>query len=329
MLRSIPLAAALVLVAVVACTNAGENQTLPQLTRGVVGVDVYLDRNADHVLDAGDTVFAGARIALLYPGGHDTIRTAATDSTGVAVFDSLPIGTYRVAVVNPGDSIGVISGDTGTVRITAQADSSGAIRVIRLGYQEVTIAELRAMARGRRVVVHAHVVSPLQAFRDTSAFISDSSGNLRILDAVAQRGTAGNVIGDSVIVLGTTDSAQGEAILRGGGFTRIAAGLAPAPAVVSVADARTAQGGTLDAALIQLSNVVIVDTAAVDVDFHVTVADPADTTSQIVVVLDQLLNAPHTVFPPGRTATFRGVLIPVGDGTWLLKPRSSADVVLN
>ncbi len=331
MMRDFTRCCALVL-GITACTNAGEQNTLPTLTRGSIGVAVYLDRNATHAFDAGDTTFAGVRVALLLPGGTDTLRTATTNDLGEAAFDSLPIGTYRIAVDRHalGDSIGVVAGDTGTIQIVALPPSaSAAARVVRLGFSEVDLAQARALPVGQRVIVRARVTSPLQAFRDTSAFLNDTSGYIRVLHAVPQTGTAGNVAGDSVLVLATTDSAAGQPVLRDGHFTRIAAALAPTPVLVSVAEARTANDDSLDAAYVQLSNVTIVDTMAATPDFAITVADSTDSTTTIKVVLDQLLNAPHGVFVPGRTATLRGVLIPAGDGTWFLKPRSSTDVVLN
>jgi hypothetical protein len=106
-------------------------------------------------------------------------------------------------------------------------------------------------------------------------------------------------------------------------------GLAPIPRITSVVDAITAKGGTLDATLIQLSNIVIRDTAVSGPDFAVKVADPADTATKLTVIIDQLLNAPHGFFLPGRTGVIRGVLVPVGDGTWVLKPRNGFDVILN
>ncbi|MES1259515.1 MAG: hypothetical protein ABUL71_02890, partial [Gemmatimonadota bacterium] len=101
------------------------------------------------------------------------------------------------------------------------------------------------------------------------------------------------------------------------------------PRLTTVVEANNAKNGALDAVLIQLSNVVIRDTAVSGPDFMLKVADPADTTVKTTIILDQLLSAPHGLFPPGRTGTFRGVLVPVGDGTWVLKPRSGLDVILN
>jgi hypothetical protein len=322
---------ALTTLALAACNNAGESLTLPSQTVGNITVGVYLDRNASHALDAGDTAFAGARVALLIPGGTDTVRTQVTNGSGVAVFDPLPVGVYRIVIDRHAlaDSIGVVGGDTGTVRITGNPDSAGVGRIVRLGYGEVTVAQARALPAGKRILVRGVVTSPLQAFLDISAFIADASGSIRILQATPSPGRPFNNLGDTVLVLGTSGTAQGQPVLTQGSFQTLSSGLPVAPLLTSVANARTAAGGALDAALIQLSNVVITDTTNATPDFVLRVADAGASTPTIRVVLDQLLNAPHGAFPPGRTLTLRGVLIPAGDGTWFLKPRNSGDVVLN
>jgi hypothetical protein len=322
---------AALLAGLLACSNAGANLTLPALANGRIAVGVYLDRNATHVLDAGDTVFGGVRLALLVPGGTDTLQTAVTNAQGIAIFDSVAIGTYRLVVDRHalGDSIGVVAGDTGSIRLTGNPDSLVGSRVVRLGFAEMSIAQVRTQPAGKRVIIHGKVISARQFFRDSSAFVGDTSGNIRITNAIGQPGSAGNNIGDSVLVLGTTGQAQGQGILSNGLFTTIALGLAPLPKLLSVADALTAQGGADDAALVQVSNVVISDTVQATPDFIVKVSDAGVPGVTINVLLDQLLNAPHSIFPPGRTGTFRGVLIPAGDGTWILKPRTGLDVVLN
>jgi hypothetical protein len=319
------------LVAGTACTNAGESFQVAALTTGSIQVAVYFDRDGSASLTAADTVFAGVRVALVVPGGPDTLRTVLTNAQGIATFDSLPVGSYRIVIDRHAlaDSVGVVAGDTGTIRLVSESDSLHLGSVIRLGYPEVTLAGVRALPAGHRVLVHARVTSPLQAFRDSSAFLFDSSGALRVTGAQAQLGSGGNNIGDSVIVIGTTGQRSGQGVLQNGLFRFIVAGLAPLPRISTITESHTAKGGTLDAALIQLSNVVITDTLTSGPDFMLMVADPADTTVKTSILLDQLLNAPHGVFPPGRTGTFRGVLVPVGDGTWVLKPRNGADIVLN
>jgi hypothetical protein len=319
------------LIAGTACTNAGQSFQVAALTTGGVHVAVFFDRDGSASLTAGDTVFAGVRVALLVPGGPDTLRTAVTNALGIATFDSLPVGSYRVVIDRHAlsDSVGVVAGDTGTIRIINESDSLYLGRVIRLGYAEVTLAGARALPAGLRVLVRAKVSSPLQLFRDSSAFLFDTSGALRVTGSRAQLGSGGNSIGDSVVVIGTTGQRSGQGVLQGGLFGFIAAGIAPLPRISTITEAHTANGGTLDAALIQLSNVIITDTLTSGPDFMLKVADPADTTVKTSILLDQLLGAPHGLFVPGRTGTFRGVLVPVGDSTWVMKPRNGSDVVLN
>ena len=249
----------------------------------------------------------------------------------MAVFDSVPIGSYRLVIDRHAlaDSVGVVAGDTGVVRLVAQTDSIQSSRIIRLGYTEVSLAAARLLPAGRRVLVRGKVVAPLQDFRDSSAFLVDTSGTLRVTDARPRFGGNGNNIGDSVLVLGTTGQQAGQAVLRDGLFLTYGPGLAPLPQVVTVAEALDAKAGTLDAALVQLSNVVIRDTVASGPDFIVKVADPATPDVTVNVLVDQLLSAPHTDFSPGRTGTFRGVLVPQGDGTWVVKPRGAPDIILN
>jgi hypothetical protein len=317
--------------AATACTNAGESLTLAPLATGTITADIYFDRDGSRTLTPLDTVVAGVRVGLLALGGQDTLRIATSNAQGVAVFDSVQIGSYRLVVDRAAlnDSVGVVAGDTGTVRLVNLADSIQSVRVIRLGYTEVSLAAARLLPAGQRVLVRGKVVSPLQNFRDSSAFLVDTSGALRITGARPRFGGNGNNIGDSVLVLGTTGQDAGQGVLLGGLFLTYGPGLAPLPQVVTVAEALNAKGGTLDATFIQLSNIVISDTLAAEPDFIVRVADPATPDVTVDVVIDQLLNAPRSIFRPGRTGTFRGVLVPKGDGTWILKPRIPQDIILN
>ena len=330
-MRASPYPLLLTLLAAAACTNAGETLTLPSLAAGAIGVAVYFDRDGSLTLTAADTAVSGVRVALLAPSGQDTLRIATTNAAGLAVFDSVPIGSYRIVIDRHAlaDSVGVVAGDTGLVRLVAQTDSIHSSRAVRLGYTEVSLAAARLLPAGRRVLVRGKVVAPLQDFRDSSAFLVDTSGTLRVTDARPRFGGNGNNIGDSVLVLGTTGQEAGQAVLRDGLFLTYGPGLAPLPQVVTVAEALNAKGGTLDAVLVQLSNVVIKDTITSGPDFIVTVADPATPDVTVNVLLDQLLGAPHGVFAPARTGTFRGVLVPQGDGTWVVKPRVPLDIILN
>lgn len=325
----------LALLGTAACANAGESLARLALPAGLIQVQVYFDRDGTRSFTTQDTLIPGVRVALVEPGGTDTIRVVTTGVNGIARFDSLPVGSYRVVVDRHAlaDSIGVVDGDTGIMRLTAQVtaqfDSLQAARLIRLGYGEFSLAAARALPAGRRILVRGKVVSALQFFRDSSAFVVDTSGSLRITGARPRSGGGGNNVGDSVLVLGTTGQRDGEGVLQDGIFSTYGSGIAPVPLNVSVSDAHTARGGALDAVLIQLTGVRITDTLSTGPDFAITVADLADTTIKTTVLVDQLLNAPHSVFLLGHSANFRGVLVPVGDGTWVLKPRGANDIVVN
>jgi hypothetical protein len=325
MLRLVALAALLS-----GCGNAGEDLTLPALRDGGIAVGIYLDRDGSGTLTSLDTTVAGVRVALLVAGGIDTIETTVTDSTGTARFGPMPIGRYRVVVDRAalGDSIGTAVGDSGSISILARNDSNSASRVVRLSYREATIAEARALPAGRRVMLRGIVLSPMQAFRDSTMFLRDASGTLRITAARHRPGRTGNNIGDSVAVLGTIGSSLGQPVLTGGLVSSLGQGAIVTPTAVTVAELRTAGGGLLDAAFVQLVGAKLTDSSTVTPDFRIGVLDPADSASRASVLFDSLLLAPPAIFVEGRTITVRGVLVPRGDGTWWVKPRNGGDVTI-
>jgi|CXWL01.1.fsa_nt_gi hypothetical protein len=312
------------------CGNAGESLTFPALPDGGIAVALYLDRDGSGAFSANDTTFAGIRVALLAAGGVDTIQTALSSANGSVIFQPIPVGRYRVVVDRAalGDSIRVVVGDTGTITILARGDSNTASRVVRLGYEEVSVTGVKALPAGRRVIVRGIVVSPMQAFSDSSMFLQDATGALRITSARHWPGRNGNNIGDSVAVLGTTGASLGRPALLAGRVSSLGVGSAPAPQLVTVAEARTANGGALDAVLVQITNAKVVDTAKVALDLRVTFSEAADDADRATALFDQLLQAPATIFTAGRTITVRGVLVPRGDGTWSVKPRNATDLTL-
>lgn len=317
-------------LAVAACDNAGSDLGLPPLPQGAIGVGFYFDRDGSGTQTAGDTVFAGARVSLLVAAGTDTIRSAVSGANGLAVFDSLPVGTYRVVVDRGllGDSIGVVAGDTGTIVVTAAPGGNVGGRIIRLGYREVTVAEARQLSAGIRVYVRGIVLAPLQAYSDSSTFLGWGGASIRLPGSRHRPGRTGNNPGDSVIVLGTTAQRDGQPVLASGLIGTLGVTPAPVPVAIAIADVRTASGGTLDAALISVVGAVILDTTASGPDLLVRIGLQADTSVTAHVLIDAKQNAPRTIFRPGLAITVRGVLVPRGDGTWVIKPRGGGDVTI-
>jgi hypothetical protein len=309
----------LALLAATGCDNAGENFGLPSLREGAVAIGVVLDRDGSGAINNADTVFVGARVALFIEGGVDTFRTALTDADGLAIFEELPIGRYTFAVVpgSVGDTLPVISNGSGSLRITANPDSLVAQETAIVGYATLTLTEARAASPGRRVFVRGIVSSPYQLWTDSATFLTGTA-NLRVTSSEHLPGRTGNNLGDSVIVFGTTGVDAGQPVLIDGLIQTAAERPSPAPTEITVAEARSARNGELDAALVRVSTATVGDTVSVGEYFHVEIASGADT---VLVVYDPKLQAPEIAFVPGRSIQVRGMLVPVGDGTWFLKPR--------
>lgn len=324
--RSLTTATAL-LLALSACSNAGEDLGLPVVNSGTLQVNAFLDRDGTTSLTQFDTVLNGLRIALFNDGGIDTVLVAQTNANGVAGFTSIPIGRYRYRVVPAqlGDTLEVVAGND--VPFYLRADTLNAGASLLVSYPALSLDAARQAAAGRPVFIHGIVTSALQFFADSAMFVTDGTTRLRITSARHRPGRSGNNVGDSVIVFGRTGSDHGQPVLLGGVVLTVGVSAAPAVTDVSVAEIATAQGGALDAALVRVTGATIADTATAGRDFRVLITDGTDTS---LVVLDSLLQAPPASFAPGRGITTRGVLVPDGNGAWFLKPRPvSGEIVLN
>ena len=318
---------ALALLALAAgCSNAGSDLGFGPATAGIISVGVYLDRDGSRTFTTLDTVFAKARVALFVRGSVDTLRTAVTDSKGIATFESVPVGQYRVAVEpkSIGDSIQVLGIDSSVVTVTAKVGGAGT--VARLGWPEVTVRQARALPAGKRVFIRGLVLAGVQSFRDTTSHVADSSGQIRLTRVALRGGLLGNNPGDSVSVLGTASSRAGQPTLDQALIITFATRPAPVPVPVSTAVAALASGGTLDAGLVQITGAVIDSAATVAPDIRLVVNDGS---GPLTVILDGNLNFPAGAFGVGRVVTAKGVLVPDGAGHWMFKPRSFGDVTLN
>ena len=312
--------------AVWACDNAGSDLGFSESRTTAVSVGVYLDRDGSRTLTALDTVFANARVALILLGNNDTALTAQSNTLGVARFDGVPLGQYRVVVVPStiGDSIEVAAVDSATIRLVA-ADTNRVV-LARLGYPEVSIRAARALPQGRRVFIRGVVLAGVQSFRDTTSHVSDSSGQIRLTRVSLRGGLLGNAPGDSVSVLGVTSARAGQPTLDNAIIARFAQRPAPPPLPISTSTAATASGGVLDAAFVLITGATISDSGTVAPDFQVTASDGS---GNLRILLDANLPFARSQFRPLRSINVRGVLVPDGAGAWMLKPRDVSDVVFN
>jgi len=304
------------------CDNAGVDLGFPAEPTGAIVVHLYLDADGSRTNTPLDVLYAGARVALLTRGA-DTVRTVISDAQGRARFSDVVLGQYLIGVApsSLGDSVSVAQIDTTHIAVAQGMDT---VRVsVRLAYPELSVREARTATAGRRVFLRGVILSGVQSFRDTTSHMSDSSGAIRLTDVTLRGGLVGNSPGDSVSVLGVVGTRDGQPVLRNAVIARFGVRPAPLPRILSTLAASGAVGGTLDADLVQVISVPIVDTSTAQPDYVVGLDDGS---GRLVLLLDANLNFPRPAFLPGRQVTARGVLVPRPGGGWMLKPRDGGDV---
>lgn len=309
----------------VACSNAGDELGINLPFGPDVVAQVFYDRNFDNAPSAGDTAFAGIKVYLITAGTQDTVDSAITDLAGAVSFTSPVVGRYVIAV----DSVAALGDSMVTTltpsSVTVAAGGSTGVIVGRLGYPVVDIAAARASASGRRVVFRGEVLAGRQTFSDTTAYVRDSSGAIRLTAATVIAGGF-TVPGDSVRVLGTVGQRNGQPVLDAAkmALTQPSA-TAPSLDTLTTALADNALGGSRDADLAFVNGTAIIDTLTVGADFVVTVDDGS---GPLEVLFDSLLQVNTALYIPGDSVRTSGVLVPVGTGHWQLRPRQKQDATV-
>lgn len=305
------------------CDPAGSDLGFGAEPTGEVAVVLYLDRDGSGTATGPDTVFQGARVSLRPQGGGAAVATATSDQQGIARFTTLRLGDYLVTVESAsiGDSILVADIDQDSIRVAAIAPQVGA--TVRLAYPELSIRQARLLPAGRRVFVRGLVLAGVQLYSDQSSHMADTSRAVRLTNVALLGGLTGNAAGDSVVVLGTVGLVNGQTVLSGARVTRVATRPAPVPKPVTSAVAASAQNGALDADLVLVSSVVVSDSMTVAPHFQVVASDGS---GAVTIQLDTNPGIATNGFRIGRILNVRGVLVPTGQGSWILKPRGAGDI---
>jgi hypothetical protein len=318
-------AAAALLPALVlgACEPAGTDLGFGSQETGEVGVIVYLDRDGSGTPTPLDTLYVGATVSLQPRAGGVAIATATTDAEGVAFFPEVKFGDYTISVSSAsiGDSLVVANIDPDSIRVSSATNQVAA--AARLAWPELSIREARTRAPGTLVFIRGTILVGTPFFSDLSAHLSDTSRALRMTGLTLLGGLAGNNPGDSVVVRGIVGQANGQPILSSARLIRVATRPAPIPTPVTSGIAASAQNGALDAALVNLTSITITDSMTTAPNFQVVASDGS---GALTIVLDSNIPFNRLAFGPGRIMNIRGVLVPSGLGSWVLKPRVPGDV---
>lgn len=316
-------ALALLILSSAACSDTGDPLAI-DATAPLTAI-AFVDRNGNNEVDEGlDLAAAGIRLAVLQASG-DTVSTAVTNAAGVAEFPALPVGTYTLGIspTELGDSLRVLPDDSARFTVTA---AGAPVQTIALGYPTATAEQVRRLPAGRPVTVDGIALHNSNVFGDLTLHVVDSTGVTRVVGGPANVQVA---VGDSVRVLGRVGTlAEHPALLEAFAVVTGSAA-APAPVVVTTARAADAGDGSLDGALVQVVDTRVLSITAIgggDVRLRVT-----DGSEPLDVILDRDADiSSEDPIVPGVKLDVTGILFPK-TGTaaaWVLKPRSSADLVV-
>jgi hypothetical protein len=131
--------------------NAGlvdfENRTLNAglVTRYSIGDKVWLDKNGDGVLGAGDPGVSGVTVELLGSGSRVPLATEVTSKAGGYTFDHLPAGTYQIRFSKVPPGLMFTSQDAGhDPAIDSDVDQHGMTAVFALGSENAADGSIDA-----------------------------------------------------------------------------------------------------------------------------------------------------------------------------------------
>lgn len=335
-MRRALLGAILAAATTLACSNAGEDRLLAVSSTGIFKGLIYFDLDGDRVATAaGDDSVRNMTVRLVTLGGDDTVASATSAISGLFRVAGVPVGTYRVVLdTTPlADTATIAQQDSLQVTILP-GDSIGVI--IGVSYPHVSIRAARTPALfplGRKVFVEGVVLNAPFNFRDTIMHVQDTSAAIRATRVLA----TGAQAADSVRLRGTISIRNGQRTLDVVTVFIQAAVFLPPSTQLTTAQAASADGGTRDAQQISVLNVTITDTVTVSPDCRLTVNDSAGT-GVLQVILDPSPAAFGNVIPPcvgpgfpwtpGKRFDIVGLAVPsLTPGIWLLKPRSSTELV--
>jgi hypothetical protein len=318
------------LIGSAACVERGSDRVLEIEAMGGVTGTVFLDRNGNLTQDTGEGPVQGVAVQLVPRGTKQPAARLVSSIEGGISTTELPVGDYDLVVeaATVPDSLRLIQLTaaglplvTPTVRVVAAAEAD--IRVV-LSFPGVKIREARSTDPGKRVFIEGVALNAWSTFGDSTLHLADSTGVIRAIRV----GQSGVTAGQLVRVLGTTAIVDGQRTLTDAAALPVGTGQLPAPTSVPSATAARADGGRLDASLVQVTSAAILSAQPnLAGDQVLTVSDGSGT---LEVVIDRHGGISTAPYVAGASLTAIGLLVPSGQaGIWNLKPRSALDLTVS
>ncbi len=288
-----------------------------------ITVGAFYDYDGQPGPTGNDQAASGLRFQVTLPGSGTAVVEGVTDSTGIVTLDQIPVGTYdlRVDPAFLGDSL--VLSEIDTTRVTLAPNDALGIAV-GVTPPDASIAEARGLPEGRRVWVEGLALNARGDSGDRAIHLLAGDGSaVRVTFPAAVAGTAG----DSLRVLGRTSGTGAARFLVDGRVIVLANQVrAVLPLEVTAAEARTADGGALDARFVVVQNATVTDAATIP--FSGTLLTIDDGTESFRALLLTQNGFGQTIVPGTPVVGIAGLLVPDPDvsGTWRMVPRGGGDV---
>jgi hypothetical protein len=315
---------AVALAPLAACEDQAGSDPLAIEGTGTVQGILFFDANGTRTGDGADDPLEGWLLSLRQPAGG-TVASDETDEEGTVLFEDVPVGRLVLGVGEEelGDTLIVVEETVAPFTLTIDDQVSvGAL----LTLPRVTIVEARETPPDKPVFVTGVALNTFPA-DDRTLHIRGPGAYLRI-----QTVEEGNVsVGDSVRVRGRTAVDQGVPVLDGAEVFRLGTGAAVTPVSLGTAEAADAQGGSLDAALVEVGDAEILEVE--DLGNNGLRVRVDDGSGPVNLLLREFLDFADDDFDPDERELVRavGLLVPGridGRVVWELLPRTRSDLIV-
>jgi hypothetical protein len=305
---------------VAGCTDSG-GRIIGVDATGTVTAVVQVDANGNGQVDASDPGVPGVRIRLRLAGTGQSMSSGVTNNSGTVVMTGVAVGAYSLEVdaATVGDSLEIVQVSPTAIVVTADSEVEVGVH---LSYPSFTIAEARTAPLGRRGFVEGVVLNARTNFGDNTIHLAGPGAAIRL----TRTGAVSVAVGDSVRVLGTRSTADGQPTLDQVNVFALGPGSLPIARIVNTRTAATADNGTRDAALVRVLAGTLLDLRPTEAGYEMTLDDGS---GPLAIRLDAVAPFPVAQYVEGAVLDVRGVLVPTGSpGEWSLRPRVVSDVVI-
>ena len=303
------------------CGGADDRHIFSLEGQGAVEGVAFLDLDRNGTRSGGEPALEGVQLQVIMAGSRDTVASRTTGPEGEFRAEGLAPGTYELRAGGPvlGDSLEVTAVTPEPVQIAPNGTASASVGI---SFPVRGIPQIWDSSPGTRLYVEGILLNARGSLPDNAVHIWDGERAIRALEAEAFTANPG----DSVRLLGRVESTLGQTVLTEPRGWRLEEGPAPEPIALSTQAARSAQGGGLDGALVQVNEALVSDVRAVG-SSQVATASDGSGSLQIRIPNAHLSAAGITVLQAGAVLSVTGLLVrQEGANQWELRTRTADDL---